>query len=190
MQHLPIRSLCAGDESQSHCQLFLQSLSVSFSFNAHCSQILLFIVWLMVTLKNLFERSVICGQMEVEKATHKSLYDINILVAWEEVTQSGNKMCSLKQWNGQGKPRKRECLISQCPQVGSVADMEKQHTVFFFFFLTLPLRVPTSEMGNLNVFALISLNYWPKVVQSLRSTDQIFFKTLFQKATITLLILV
>lgn len=58
--------------------------------------------------------------------------------------------------------------------------MEKQHT----FFLTLPLRVPTSEMGNLNVFALISLNYWPKVVQSLRSTDLIFFKTLFQKGHI------
>lgn len=40
----------------------------------------------MVTLKNLVEKPVICGQMEVEKATHKCLYDINILAAWEEVT--------------------------------------------------------------------------------------------------------
>lgn len=47
----------------------------------------------MVTLKTLFEKSVIFSQMEVERAAHKSLYDINILVAEEGVTALKLSVC-------------------------------------------------------------------------------------------------
>lgn len=87
MKHLSIQSLCAGDESESRCQLFLQSgsVSVSFALNEHCSQCLLFIVWLMATLKMPFEKLVMSVQMEGEGAAHQSLHDINILFAEEGV---------------------------------------------------------------------------------------------------------
>lgn len=65
MKHLSIQSLCAGDESESRCQLPLQTgpFSVSFPLNEHCSQFLLFIVWLMAKLKILLEKWVICIQI-------------------------------------------------------------------------------------------------------------------------------
>lgn len=57
-----------------------------------------------------------------------------------------------------------------------------------YIFLCCHWRHLSQKWVILHIGALISLNYWPKVGESLRSTDLIFLKPSLKKATYKLLI--